>query len=157
MGASATLEEVAIRWGALLSEDGLVETRYKNLLKGMDQNLTFLAELVKERVSKANQPSVLDMIDRAWKLKNKRNEDIHGVWSEMIDAETGRFVGVARSRYEMQKAMRSTWWDLSVPTIAELQTLASDLNGVAHEINERMADLWDIDEDVRRWRDNHGY
>lgn len=155
--ASATLEEVVIRWGALLSEDDVDETRFKNLTIGMDRNLTFLADRIKERVSVPNQRSVLDLIERARALKNKRNEDVHGVWGEMVNAETGHFDRVARQRYDREKATRSTQWDLSVPTVGELQALASDLNTIAHEINERIADLWDIDEDVLRWRNKLGY
>src|SRR5690242_5418359 len=63
--ASATLEEVVIRWGALLSEGNLDEIRYKRLLLGLEKNLTFLACRVEERVSGPNQQEVLDMIERA--------------------------------------------------------------------------------------------
>lgn len=155
--ASAALEEVVIRWGALLAGDDVADTRYRNLTRGMENNLSFLADRVKERVSVTNQQPVLDMIERARTLKNRRNENIHGVWGEMINADTDEFVKVARSRHEKDRSTRSTRWDFSVPTVAELNVLARDLRAIALELNERIADLWDIDEDIVLWRYGRGY
>ena len=97
------------------------------------------------------------MIETARALKNKRNENIHGVWGEMIDAQSGTFVGVTRSRYEKDRPSKSAKWDLTVPTVKDLDTLAGSLDKIARALNERMANLWDIDVEVSRWRDQHGY
>lgn len=100
------LEEVTLHWVALLSDDPVDETRFKNLTRGLEQTLTMLTDLVKQRVSAANQQSVIDLIERGRKLKDQRNESVHGVWAEMENAETGAFSHVARSRYEKIKATR---------------------------------------------------
>lgn len=97
------------------------------------------------------------MIEDARKLKNKRNENVHGVWGEMVDAQTGAFSNVARSRYEKDRATGKMIWDLHTPTTGELEQLATDLNNVALALNKRLGDLWDIDEDVRRWRAANGF
>lgn len=150
--AAALLEEVTLRWVALLSDDPVNETRFKNLTRGLEQTLTMLTDLVKQRVSAANQQSVIDLIERGRKLKDQRNESVHGVWGEMENAETGAFSHVARSRYEKIKATRSIEWDLSVPAVEDLKKLSSELHAVAHALNNRIGDLWDIDEGVQSWR-----
>jgi hypothetical protein len=150
--AAALLEEVTLRSIALLSEEPFDETRFKNLTKGLEQTLTMLADLVRQRVSAANQQSVIDLIEKARRLKDKRNESVHGVWGEMQDADTGEFSHVARSRYEKDRATRSTKWILKVPTVDELNTLATDLHAVAHTLNDRLAHLFDMDDDVQSWR-----
>jgi hypothetical protein len=155
--AAATLEEIAIRWAALLSEADVDETRYKNLTRGLESNLTLLADRVRECVSSASQKSVLDLIEKGRTLKNKRNENVHGVWGEMVHEDTGEFAHVARSRHEKDKATRTTKWDVSVPPIEELNKLTADLHKVAHELNNRLSDLGDIDQDVQRWRSQHNY
>jgi len=155
--AAALLEEVVLRWAALLSEDDVHEVHYKNLTRGLEANLGLLISRVTERVSPVSQQQVLDLIENARTLKNKRNESVHGVWGDMVHSDTGEFAYVARSRYEKDKSKRSLEWDLSVPTIAELEALASELKRVAHALNNRLSDLWDIDEDVQRWRSKHGY
>jgi hypothetical protein len=150
--AAALLEEVALRWVAMLSDDPVNETRFKFLTRGLEQTLTMLADLVTIRISATNQQSVIDLIVRGRKLKDQRNESVHGVWGEMENAETGAFSHVARSRYEKTKATRSVQWDLSVPKVEDLQKLADDLHSVAHSLNNRMGDLWDIDEGIQSWR-----
>jgi hypothetical protein len=42
-------------------------------------------------MSPPSQKQVLDLIEAGRVLKNKRNENIHGVGSEMVDARTGAF------------------------------------------------------------------
>jgi hypothetical protein len=149
--AAALLEEVTLRWLALLS-DNFDEARFKNLTKGLEQTLTMLTDLVKLRVSTGSQQSVIDLIEKARKLKDQRNESVHGVWGEMENADTGVFSHVARSRYDKDRATRSVKWDLKVPSVDDLKTLATELHAVAHALNNRLADLWDMDEDVQSWR-----
>lgn len=43
------------------------------------------------------------------------------------------------------------------PTVEELERLASDLNKNASELNECLADLWDIDDSLLVWRREHGF
>jgi hypothetical protein len=155
--AAAKLEEVALGAAALLSDDPMDETRYKNITRGLDNNLNLLADLVKERVSSTNQGKVLDLIERGRTLKNKRNENVHCVWGQMVHADSGKLAGVVRSRYDKHRATRSTMWDLTVPSTAELEKLASDLDQVGEDLRQRLADLWDIDEGVRDWRMENGY
>lgn len=83
--AAAFLEEVVIRWGALLSEGDHLDTHSKSLLRGLDKNLDFLADRVKIRISPTSQRRVLDLIETGRTLKNRRNENVHGVWVEMVD------------------------------------------------------------------------
>ena len=136
----------------MLSDDPVDETRFKNLTRGLEVTLTMLSELVKQRVSAVNQQTVLDLIEKGRRLKDQRNESVHGVWGEMEHADTGAFSHVARSRYEKMRATRSIKWDLSVPSIDDLKRLSTELHTVAHELNNRLADLWDIDEGVQSWR-----
>jgi hypothetical protein len=154
--AAAFLEEVVIRWGALLSEGDHLDTHSKSLLRGLDKNLDFLADRVKIRISPTSQRRVLDLIETGRTLKNRRNENVHGVWVEMVDVDTGAFSKVARSRYE-KDATGKLIWDHHTPTIPELEQLAADLNKNARELNECVADLWDTDEKVQRWRAKHGF
>lgn len=155
--AAAKLEEVALGAAALLSDDPVDDTRYKNLTRGLDNSLNILADQVRVRVSLGNQSKILDLIELGRKLKNKRNENVHGVWGQMAYADSGEFAGVARSRYEKDRSSKSTTWDLSVPSITELEKLAADLDQVAEDLRQRLADLWDIDENVRAWRITNGY
>jgi len=150
--SAALLEEVTLRWAALLSDDPVDETRFRNLTRGLEVTLTMLSDLVKQRVSVVNQRSVLDLIEKGRQLKDQRNESVHGVWAEMEDAQTGAFSHVARSRYEKMRATRSIKWDLSVPTVDDLTKLSTELHTIAHALNNRLADLWDIDEGVQTWR-----
>lgn len=150
--AAALLEEVTLRWVALLSDDPVNETRFKNLTRGLETTLTMLAELVKQRVSVANQLSVIDLIERGRKLKDQRNESVHGIWGEMENAETGAFSHVARSRYEKKKATRSIEWDLRVPAVEDLEKLSNELRAIAHDLNDRIGDLWNKDEGIQTWR-----
>ena len=154
--AAAFLEEVVIRWGALLSEGGHHETHAKRLLRGLDKNLDFLIERAKEHISPAGQKPVLDLIETARALKNKRNENVHGVWAEMVAADTGAFAKVARSRYE-KDATGKLIWDLRTPNLSELEQLATALNKNARNLNECLANLWDIDDQLRYWRAEHGF
>lgn len=155
--AAAYLEEVAIQWSALLSDGDHEETHARRLLRGMESNLNFLCDRVKQRVSPESQQRVLDMIETARALKNRRNENVHGVWANMVEADTGVFSRVVRSRYEKGTMPGKIIWDLHTPTIAELEKLALDLDNIARQLNERLADLWDIDESVQRWRAAHGF
>ncbi len=89
--AAALLEEVTLRWVALLSDDPVNETRFKNLTRGLEQTLTMLTDLVKRRVSSPNQQSVIDLIETGRKLKDERNESVHGVWGEMETQKRAHF------------------------------------------------------------------
>jgi len=56
--AAAFLEEVVIRWGALLSEAAPHETHAKRLRRGLENNLKFLKRVVEQQVSPARQKAV---------------------------------------------------------------------------------------------------
>jgi hypothetical protein len=155
--AAATLDDVALRWSAVLSDNDMGETQYKNLLAGLDRNLDLLADTVRKRVSQAKQQSVIDLIEKARTLKNKRNDNVHAVWGEMSEADTGNFIQVSRSRFEKDKSTRTTKWDVDVPTVQQIEALSHDLQKISHELNDRMSHLYDMDEDVRSWREKHGY
>jgi hypothetical protein len=156
--AAATLESVALRWAALLSEDDVEDTRFKYLTRSLEAHLNLLADRVKERISSANQQSVFDLIERGRKLKDQRNENVHAVWAEMVHADTGEFTQFTRSRYDKDKATHTTKWDVGVPpSIEELEKLADDLRTLAHELNNHLANLWATDGDVYHWRDQHRF
>src|SRR6266511_5121976 len=113
--AAAFLEEVVIHWGAWLS-DNPQGTLLKRLHRGLDKNLDFLADRVEERISSAKKKPVLDLIETSRSLKNKRNENIHGVWSVVANSKTV----VMCSRYEKDATGNLSWDDLSTPSIAEV-------------------------------------
>jgi hypothetical protein len=88
---------------------------------------------------------VLDLIETSRSLKDKRNENIHGVWSVVANSKTV----VMRSRYEKDATGNLSWDDLSTPSISEVKQLAGDLNKNAVELNDLLTKLWDLDEDVQ--------
>lgn len=155
--AGALLEEVVVRWSALLSEPDTDETHAKRLYRGLDSNLDFLMDLVKERISAGSQQQIIDLIEASRVLKNRRNENVHAVWSEMENADTGEFSHVARSRYEKDEKDKLIWLPHTTPTVHELEQFAVDLDKIARDLNECLATLWDLDEEVQRWRATKGF
>ena len=155
--AAAFLEEVVIRWGALLSEADPHETHAKRLWRGLEKNLDFLKEQVEQRVSPARQEPVIGLIETGRALKNKRNENVHAVWNEMVDAQTGAFSHVARSRYNKDASGKLVWVPHTTPTVPDLEQFAAELDKNARELNECLADLWDTDEQVQLWRQTRGF
>lgn len=148
--AAALLEETVIRWAALLSEGALLKSHADQLLKGLDQNLTFLADKIKAIASPACQKELLDLIEKGRSLKNERNKSVHGVWGELTTEGTGEFVAVTRSRYK--KVGKDVEWDLHTPSIGDLEKIADELNVTAHALNNRLGDLYDIDDGFQKWR-----
>jgi len=120
--AAAFLEEHVICWGALLS-GAAQETHAKRLRRGLDQNLDFLTKQVKQRVSAARQKPVIDLIAISRALKDKRNENVHAVWSEMENADTHEFAHVVRSRYDKDANGKLIWLPHNTPTVAELEKI----------------------------------
>lgn len=149
---AATLEEVILVNLMALADEPFDETRSKYMFRGLDMILTELSKLISARVSTHYRQTVLDLIEKARQLKDKRNESVHGVWGEMIEADTKTFVGVSRARYEKDKATKRVSWDLKTPTIEELDKLGADLRDVAHKLQELLKRVWDLDDDVRQWR-----
>jgi hypothetical protein len=154
--AGAFLEEVVIRWGALLSGAVHHETHAKHLRRGLKSNLDFLVKQVELRVSPARQRPVIDLIETGGGLKDKRNENVHAVWCEMVEAETGTFSHVARSRYDTDADGKLVWVPHITPTVSELEQFAAELDKNARKLNECLADLWDTDEQVQCWRAKQG-
>ncbi len=93
---------------------------------------------------------MLDLIETSRSLKDKRNENIHGVWS--VVANSKNVLMVARSRYEKDPTGNLSWDDLSTPSIFELKRLAGDLNKNARDLNDLLTKLWDDEEDVQSWK-----
>jgi hypothetical protein len=58
---------------------------------------------------------VLDLIETGRSLQDKRNENIHGVWSVVANSKTV----VMRSRYEKDATGNLSSDDLSTPSISE--------------------------------------
>lgn len=154
--AAATLEEIALVNVMALSKESPDETRYKYMIRGLGATLDRLSELVTDRVSPHYRQKVIDLIEEARQLKNKRNENVHGVWAEMVMADTMEFVQVNRSRYERDKATKSVAWVLKTPSIEELDKLCKELEDVAHRLEKLMDSVWNIDEDVVSWRMRKG-
>jgi hypothetical protein len=88
---------------------------------------------------------VLDLTETSRSLKDKRNENIHGVWSVVANSKTV----VMRSRYEKDATGNLSWDDLSTSSISEVKQLAGELNKNAVELNDLLTKLWDLDEDVQ--------
>lgn len=149
---AATLEEIVIVNVMALMDKSHDQTRYDYMVKGLEYTLKRLEELINIRVSPIYRQQILDLIEEARKLKNKRNENVHGVWAEMVEVDTGKFVQVSRSRYERDKNAKSVSWNLTTPTIEELEMLCRDLHDVAHRLEGLMDRVWSCDEDVLCWR-----
>lgn len=153
----ALLEEVVVRWATLLSEGAHHETHAKLLRRGLDSKLKFLVQRVNQRISPARQRPVIELIETCRALKDQRNENVHAQWCEMAEAETGTFSHVARSRYDTDANGKLVWVPHITPTVSELEHFAAELDKNARKLNECLADLWDIDEQVQRWRAEQGF
>jgi len=92
------------------------------------------------------------LISQLHRVRLALRRQLAGIALEIDWEGSGVFSHVARSRYEKMRATRSIKWDLSVPTIDDLKKLSTELHTVAHALNDRLADLWDIDEGVQSWR-----
>jgi len=91
--AAALLEETVIRWGALLSDGALLKSHADRLLKGLDRNLTFLADRIKQTMSPAYQNEILDLIEKGRDLKDERYKSVHGVWGRAHERRNRRLRG----------------------------------------------------------------
>lgn len=149
---AAALEDTVIRWGALLSEDVMKKTHAHNLRRGFENNLDFLIERVKERVSAEQQQPLVELIEKARSLKDERNKNVHGTWAQMVHADNGEFAQVMRSRYEKGKGLDVIAWDVTTPGIAELEKLAVDLNQITEQLEDKMSNLWNNDAEIVHWR-----
>jgi hypothetical protein len=155
--ATSELEEQVIVWSALLSNAETNETHGDRLLKGLDRNLNHLKECVVRRASVSGQQKALAAIEKARHLKNQRNTIVHGVWQQMENADTGELCGVKRSRYRLDRGSREAVWDLSTPSVNEVEKLADALKSVTLELSDAMGNLWDHDPAVRTWRSQRGF
>jgi hypothetical protein len=151
--AAAYLEEIVLINVMALSDDPPRQTRYTYMHKGIDNTLTRLRELVTARVSNYYRQGIIDLIEEARNLKNKRNENVHAVWAEMCDAGTRDFVLLARQRYEKDKSTTTVTWDITIPTIEELAKLIDDLRDVAERLRTALEKAWKLDESVRTCRE----
>jgi hypothetical protein len=160
--AAAHLEEVVIRWTALFSDGDIQETHKKQLLVGLDKNLSLLKERVGQKCSPGQLQLLDSLVEKARVLKNKRNENVHGVWYKMVDAHTGVFAKVQRERYEKVKATKvlpdgQLIWHLDTPTKEELKNLAIELDEMTKALEALLDGIWSTDEPVLRWKAANNY
>jgi hypothetical protein len=59
---------------------------------------------------------------------------------------------VRRSRYDKDKANKTVSWDLTTPSIEELNGIGDELRDVATKLYALLNKVWDIDEDVMKFR-----
>jgi hypothetical protein len=154
--AAARLEEVAIRWISLLSDDAdHMATHKKVMLRGLDKNLKGLATSAAAKLAEQKTiEKIRTRVAQAIRLKDQRNENVHGVWDQMVDA-CGEKVRVSRSRY---RAGDNFGWDpVTTPSIPELKQLATAIEDIANELNAELVHAWDHDEKLLSWRRGRGY
>jgi hypothetical protein len=148
--ASARLEEIALLWGAELSESDPRDVRRKQQIAGLRRNLQLLRTRVDQLVTGPKKATILKLIDEADALRTKRNESVHGVWGEMVKLETGEFVEVSRSRFFPNGT--GVAWDVGVPTVQQLAADAKRMNGLSSELHRELDLAWTNNDGVTGWR-----
>ena len=124
--------------------------------KGLEQTLNRLSELVTDYVTTNYRQKLLHLIELARQAKDKRNENVHGIWSEMFEVDSREFRRVSRSRYDKDRPNHSVKWDITTPTIEELDQIGKELNSIATKLYELLRTVFDLDELTPKFRVDKG-
>ena len=81
-----------------------------------------------------------------------RNENVHGSWGALVDANTGRFHHFQRTRYYVDKTSKSLKWDVVTPTLQDLAQIGKDLATVTEELRTLLERFLTIDDVFVKWR-----
>lgn len=153
---AARLEEIVLVYVIAFSDEPPEETRFKYMHKGLEATLDRLSGLITDYFSTYCRQQVLDLIEVARQAKNRRNEIVHGVWGEMVEVDSREFKRVSRSRYDKDKSNKTVSWDVTTPTIEELEQIGQELNDVATKVYALLNKVWDIDEGAMKFRFDRG-
>ena len=70
--------------------------------------------------------------------------------------DSREFKRVSRSRYDKDKSNKTVSWDVTTPTIEELEQIGQELNDVATKVYALLNKVWDIDEGAMKFRFDRG-
>jgi hypothetical protein len=154
---SQTLDEVAIMIISAFDLGNQDALRVKLVNAGLSSNLAQAKKLIKQHLTASpRKDKLIALLDDADRLRKLRNENIHGQWQRMADAQTGQYAGFKRFRQWAPRNAAKADLNVHTPTIGELDAAASELQSCWQDIRSIFKDAWDIDEDVRAWREANG-
>lgn len=155
--AASHLEEAMVIFTAILTETTNAEELDAELrLDTWANNTKKLRALIKERVGDYYQPRLLPLLDQSDHLRTMRNQNVHALWQEMVDADTGKFVHVLRARVTVDRRRMTTTTQVGPANLAEIETLADEIRGCARKLQTDFLHVWDMDEKLRLWREEQG-
>lgn len=145
--ASAQLEDMARRTTGLFYSSMARLYRINAELERLSlfAKLQRLFKLVDSNWSDGeNKKAMLAAIRRADQLRRLRNENLHAVWRETYDRESGAIAGFMRF---------AAGHKYRTPTMKELEQLADEIIVCSAELMRRTTYAWKHDPDVRKMRD----
>lgn len=146
---AAQVEDMVLMTLIALQEHGVDARQYhvERMFMGAQKNIDALGERLAELLTPQELAEWQSVLETAKRLYRLRNEHVHGTWMEQRTID-GEFVRVSRNRYRAQRRSAEPQWDVSTPSLEDLDSLNSEFRAIVRQLECLHDRLWRISEMV---------